>query len=57
MAHTMGIVLYDIELLLRKHKKNMHTNKNTTSKTSKVFMTNNNDVEILVDEGQGFSNY
>ena len=56
MAHTMETVLYDIELLLRKHIKNMHTNKNTTSKASKMVKTNNND-EMLVDKGQGFPNY
>ena len=53
----MGTVLYDMELLLRKHKKNIHTNKNTTSKTSKAGKINNNDDEILVDKGQGFPDY
>ena len=47
----MGTV-YDMELLFRKHVKNMHKNKTTTSKTSKVAKTNNND-----DEGQGFPVY
>ena len=53
----MGTVLYDMELLLRKHKNNIHTNKNTTSKMSKMFNTNNNKDEIFVDKGQGFTDY
>ena len=35
----------------------MHTNKKTTSKTSKVVKTNNNDDEIFVGKGQGFLNW
>ena len=46
-----------MELLFRKHIKNMHTNKNTTSKSSKMIKTNNNDDEILVDKGQGFPDF
>ena len=42
-----------MELLLRKHIKNMHTNKSTTSKTEKMVKTDNNDEnEMLIDEGQ-----
>ena len=43
-----------MELLLRKHIKNMHSNKSTTSKTKKMVKTNNNDDEneMLIDEGQ-----
>ena len=43
-----------MELLLRKHIKNMHSNKNTTSKTKKMVKTDNNDDEneMLIDEGQ-----
>ena len=41
-----------MELLLRKHIKNMHTNKSTTSKTKKMVKTDNNDDEneMLIDE-------
>ena len=46
-----------MELLFRKHIKNMHTNKNTTSKTSEMTNTNNNDDEIFVDKGQGFPDF
>jgi len=35
----------------------MHTNRNTTSKTSEVAKTNNNDDEIFVDKGQGYPDY
>jgi len=45
-----------MELLFRKHIKNMHTNKNTTPKTSKMIKTNNYDDEIFVGKGQGFLN-
>ena len=43
-----------MELLLRKHIKNMHSNKSTTSKTKKMVKTDNNDDEneMLIDEGQ-----
>ena len=42
-----------MELLLRKHIQNMHTNKSTTSKTTKMVKTDNNDEnEMLIDEGQ-----
>ena len=45
-----------MELLLRKHIKNMHTNKSTTSKTKKMVKTDNNEDanEMFIDEGQGF---
>ena len=48
--------LYDMELLLRKHIKNKHTNENTTSKMKKTVKTDNNDDkdEFLIDKGQGF---
>ena len=46
-----------MELLFRKHIKNMHTNKTTISKTSETVKTNNNGDEIFVDKGQGFSDY
>ena len=45
--------IYDMKLLFRKHIKNMHTNKNTTSKTSKMIKTINDDDKIFVDKGQG----
>ena len=45
-----------MELLFRKHIKNMHTNKNAAPKASKMIKTNNNDDEIFVGKGQGFLN-
>ena len=43
-----------MELLLRKHMKNMHSNKSTTSKTKKMVETDKNDDEneMLTDDGQ-----
>ena len=43
-----------MELLLRKHIQNMHTNKSTTSKTKQMVKIDNNDDEneMLIDEGQ-----
>jgi len=43
-----------MELILRKHIQNMHTNKSTISKTKKMVKTDNNDDEneMLIDEGQ-----
>ena len=46
-------VSYDIVLELRKHIKNIHTNKNTTSKLGKIAKGDEN--EVIVDVGQGFT--
>ena len=40
-------------LELRKHIKNIHTNKNTTSKLGKMAKGDEN--EVIVDVGQGFT--
>jgi len=44
-----------MELLLRKHIKNKHTNENTT-KTKRTVKTDSNDDEneTFIDKGQGF---
>ena len=46
-----------MELLLRQHIRNRHTNKNTTSKTKKNVKTHKNDSEneMDIDEGRGFT--
>ena len=40
-----------MELKLRKHKKNIHANKNTASEMSKT--ANDDENEMTIDEGQG----
>ena len=44
-----------MELLLRKHIKNKHTNENTTKTKRTVKIDNNDDEnETFIDQGQGF---
>ena len=50
-------MIHDMELHLRKHIKNIHANKNISSETSTTSKRDKNDDEneIIDDEGQGFS--
>ena len=45
---------YNMELLLRKHIRNMHTNKNTTSKNVETHK-NDSENEMDIDEGREFT--
>ena len=50
-------MIHDMELHLRKHIKNIHANKKISSETSTTSKRDKNDDEneIIDDEGQGFS--